>query len=371
MKIYYFGFYTRKLNPNNFETHPGCNTKMGYIIDAIKKSDIKLEVICLGESFKKRTSKKIKIDNLEVNNFVSTVSNRFLSKINLWGQILYYLLFKIKKEDTVIFYHSLYILPFFKIARAIKGFKLIIEVEESYYAAWGKGKTLINIELMLLKGADGYIYVNDILPYLIEKNTPYVTCYGNYKVITDIFISENRNNVLKKIVYAGLILEDENSDVYLAVNAMLFLDNCYQLYILGYGTDKSIDKLNKYIHDKGLSQKVYYEGFLTGNEYNAYLSDCDIALNPRTLLNELSNYTFPSKVLSYLCAGLLVVSTPIDCIERSSVAKLVSFSRDSTPFEFANAIKSLDSSINPTDSIKNLHRHFVRQVKVLLKNDSY
>ena len=367
MKVFYFGFYTKNINPNNFVTYPGCNTKMGYVISAIKESNIKLKVICLGESFERRVKKHVSIDRLEDNTFVSTVSNRFLSKINLWFQVLYYLLFKTKKEDTVIFYHSLYILPFFKIARAIKGFTLIIEVEESYYAAWGKSKFLINTEIRLLKGADGYIYVNDILPDLIEKNPPHIVCYGNYSIDKDISVFKNKSSFLKKLVYAGLISEDKASDVYLAVDAMSFLDDNYQLHILGYGTDRSIDNLNEYINDKGMSQRVYYKGFLTGDDYTFYLSNCDIALNPRVLLNELSSYTFPSKVLSYLCTGLLVVSTPIDCIKHSSVANLVSFSKDSTASEFANAIKNIDHSVNPTDSIKKLHRDFVRDIGVLLK----
>ncbi|MBA2058331.1 glycosyltransferase [Psychrobacter cryohalolentis] len=367
MKVFYFGFYTKNINPNDFVTFPGCNTKMSYIIDAIKENDIPIDVICLGESFKKATKKYMKIDDLEVNTFVSTVSNRVLSKINLWGQVSYYLLFKIKKEDTVIFYHSLYMLPVFKIAKAIKGFRLIIEVEESYYAAWGKSKLLINIELMLLRGAYGYIYVNDILPNLIEKNHPYVICYGGYNVSKKNFLSRNEKNSLKNLVYAGLISEEKGSDIYLAINAMSFLDNGYKLHVLGYGTDRAIDNLNAYISSESLSQKVHYEGFLTGDDYTAYLSNCDIALNPRMLLNELSNYTFPSKVLSYLCTGLLVVSTPIDCIKYSSVANLVSFSKDSTPSEFANAIKNIDYSVSPTDSVKKLHRDFVREIGVLLK----
>lgn len=87
-----------------------------------------------------------------------------------------------KKNDTVILYHSYYLLFLFKSIKAFKRFNLIIEVEESYKAAWGKSDSEINNEIKNLKGADAYIYVNDLLPNFIENTKPYVVCYGDYQV---------------------------------------------------------------------------------------------------------------------------------------------------------------------------------------------
>lgn len=87
-----------------------------------------------------------------------------------------------------------------------------------------------------------------------------MVCYGDYhiKSILPIKISGEE----KKIVYAGLISEKDDSDIYLAVNAMKYLDNSYSLSILGYGSDCALKKkLKQYIVENNLSNNVVYEGF--------------------------------------------------------------------------------------------------------------
>lgn len=195
--IYYFGFYSKNGNPNNFFEFPGCNNKMSYIIRCVKKNNISLNVICLGESKNgvSHSKKNLTIDSLEDNFFVGTTKYRFFSKLYLYFQIINILLFRVKRNDTVIFYHSYYLLFLFKSIKAFRKFNLIIEVEESYKAAWGKSDSEIHNEIKNLKGADGYIYVNDLLPNAIENTKPYVVCYGAYQVkdtITTTISSEKK-----------------------------------------------------------------------------------------------------------------------------------------------------------------------------------
>ena len=368
MEIYYFGYCTKNGNPNDFLEFPGCNNKMSYIINSIKSSNISLKVICLGESKDNIThsSKKLRIDSLEENFFVGTTKYKIFSKLYLFFQIINILLFRVKKTDTVIFYHSYYLLFLFKIIKAFKNFNLIIEVEESYKAAWGKSESEIHNEIKNLKGADAYIYVNDLLPNIIENTKPYVVCYGTYEV-KDV-LSLQKSYEKKRIVYAGLITENDDSDIYLAVNSMKYLDSSYSLSILGYGTDMALKKLEKYIIDNNLNENVAYEGFLKGDEYINFLKKCDFAVNPRVLSNSHSDYTFPSKVLAYLSVGLPVVSTPIRCIKESKVSDLVSFSESTNAVSFSNAIKSLSLDSNPISKIVSLDKAFINDLRRLLEN---
>lgn len=368
MKLFYFGYYTGNSNPNGFLEFPGCSNKMSYIINCMKINNIAIDVICLGESKENIThkSQSIKIDSLENNFFVGTTSFKLFSKIYLYLQIISILIFKVKKTDTVIFYHSYYLLFLFKFIKIFKKYNLIIEVEESYKAAWGKSDSEINNEIKNLKGADAYIYVNDLLPNFIENTKPYVVCYGNYEV-KDSLSTKKRNNK-KRIVYAGLISEEDASDIYLALNAMKYLDDSYSLSILGYGSDYALNKLKQYIVEKDLSNNVVYEGFLKGDDYINFLNNCDFAINPRFLSDNLSDYTFPSKVLAYLSVGLPVVSTPIRCIEESKVSDLISFSESADPLSFSNAIKKLNLNTNPVFTIESLDKEFIVDLKRLLEN---
>lgn len=374
MSIYYFGYYTGKSNPNDFIEFPGCNIKMSYIIDSIKRNEIPLRVVCLGESSKSNNSKLIEIDNFETNIFLATTSFKSISRLYLTLQVLYQLLIKINRKDTVIYYHSLYLLPFFKMAKIIKGFKLILEVEESYMAAWNKRDFWINIELFLLKGADAYIFVNDLFPKILRCNQPYAVCYGNYSSFqkkpnqTDNSEIEFNQHKATNLVYAGLISDCENSDVYLALETVKKLPSNYKLRVLGYGSESAILKLNNYIEKNKLSNKVFYHGFLKGESFNSFLRECDIALNPRVLEDKLSNYTFPSKVLTYLSNGLSVVSTPIKCIQSSKIKEAVFFSKDNTSESLAFKITGTPSKKDHSSLIKELNLDFVKKIKLLLKD---
>lgn len=368
MGIYYFGYYTRNGNPNNFLEFPGCSNKMSYIVNCLKINNLCVNVICLGESKDGRNhkSKKNEVDSLENNFFVGTIKYKILSRLYLYFQIINILLFKVKKTDTVIFYHSYYLLFLFKILKKIKNFNLIIEVEESYKAAWGKTDFEIDKEIKNLKGADAYIYVNDLLPNIIENTKPYVVCYGAYEVKDTLTLQKSCEK--KRIVYAGLITEKDDSDIYLAVNAMKYLDSSYSLSILGYGSNNALKKIKQYIVENNLSTNIVYEGFLKGDDYINFLKKCDFAINPRVLSDRLSDYTFPSKVLAYLSVGLPVVSTPIRCIKESKVSGLVSFSESTDALSFSNAIKSLNLNSNPISTIVSLDKAFIIDLRGLLKN---
>src|SRR5690606_27368897 len=117
-----------------------------------------------------------------------------------------------------------------------------------------------------------------------------------------------------------------------------------------------------------LSSKVIYEGFLKGGDYINFLNNCDFAINPRVLSDNLSDYTFPSKVLAYLSVGLPVVSTPIRCIEESKVSDLISFSEGTDPLSFSNAIKKINLNTNPVFKIESLDKAFIIDLKRLLEN---
>lgn len=378
--VHYVAFYADKENKNKYSIYPAAITKINYIKSVLKRSGFKIEVFALGLNINKRFSffkKRSKvIDSNESITFVSTITGptifmKFVSKIWLLFQLLWHLIMVVKKEDTVIFYHSYSFMFIVRISRLFNRFRLIYEVEEIYQAAWGNSDKMIKKEILYIsKIADGYIFVNDIMPFKFKLvNKPFVVCYGSYEI---------SNNKIKKIksaeeginlIYAGVI-EDEGSDVYLALNSIRYLQENYRLHILGYGEEYHLKKLVKRISEMNLAlkkERVFYHGFLSGQEYLDFLSRCDIGLSTRVLDDKFSDFTFPSKVLVYLTNHLFTVSSNITCIRESKVSELIYFYDEATPASVAKTIQEI--SLNkpfPVNKIAKLDESFRMNLVELL-----
>ncbi|WP_188049989.1 hypothetical protein [Flavobacterium sp. GP15] len=382
--IYYVGFYSKADNPNKFRIFPATNTKMDYIVSAVKEAGFKISIFALGEaqttkwSFFKR--KLIKIDEHEKITYVSTFGafvsiNKFLSRLWLLLQLFFFLSFEVKKSSTVIYYHSFATLGVVRLSKFFNNYRLVYEVEEIFQAAWQGTDKKIKNEINSLKNADAYIFVNDLFASkcgFTEK--PSVVCYGDYRIINTNKPIYKSNEVIN-IVYAGVI-GTSDSDVYLAINTMNFLPNNYVLHLLGYGT--AVDIVEMELTIKGMNDffgfvKILFHGRLSGNEYTNFLRNCQIGLSTRVLQNKYSDYTFPSKVLVYLCNNLVTVSSPISCITQSKIASNIFFYELSTPESVCKKILSLKSSDyakTNNDSIRRLNDNFIKDLKIILNADS-
>lgn len=364
-EIFYVGYNTQYGNPNEVLEFPSCNSKMQYIIEKLEELEFNISIFSLGQSVSWHTQKTIKYSFKKKVTYVGTVPNKgilkALSKVFLVYQILLLVLLKVPRNGKIIVYHSTYLPFLFSLIKKIKKIEVIYEVEEIYAAAWRKDETCIKRELDSLKFADKYILVNDILPIKMNISKPYIVCYGSYKCISKNSIDQKKNNV--EIVYAGVI-GNEMSDVYIAVDAMQYLPSNYVLKIVGYGSDYDLEKFKLYIKN---FKNVIYDGLLKGEKYSEYLLSCDIGLCPRRLDNNLSDYTFPSKVLVYLGHSLHTITTKIDCIVNSEVKDIVSFVDELNAYNLAEAILHIDLlKNNSQDKLIELDENFRMNLKDLL-----
>jgi hypothetical protein len=376
--VYYVGFYSKLDNPNNFHVFPAINTKMDYIKSAIKKADFKITLFALGEAqtkkrhiFKRRTEI---VDNQEKIIYVNTFGRpsafyRIISRFWLLFQLFYFLSFEVKKGSTVIYYHSFATIMTVKLSRFFNKYKLIFEVEEIFQAAWKGSIKKIENEVKYLKNADAYILVNDLIASKCGFDTnPFAVCYGDYRSMGNLNNKKSYINDSINIVYAGVI-GDKNSDVYLSIETMNFLPNNYLLHILGYGIESDtvqmkikISEMNKYFK----YDKIIYHGSLFGEEYTNFLSTCQIGLSTRVLEDKYSDFTFPSKVLVYLCNNLITISSPISCIMKSKISDSIFFYEQSTPQSVSEKILSINpNEFNKSnnDLLGKLDDSFVNQLK--------
>jgi penicillin-binding protein-related factor A (putative recombinase) len=95
---------------------------------------------------------------------------------------------------------------------------------------------------------------------------------------------------------------------------------------------------------------------------------CHIGLNPQNE-GEYMNTAFPSKILSYLSHGLVVVSTRVRSIQESKISKLINFTEDDNPKSIANTIKAINIDKQPDNVhlIKKLDMDFTKALGDLLK----
>jgi hypothetical protein len=381
--IYYLGFYSGMGNPNSFLVFPASNNKMNYIISVIERLDYNLTVYSLGVTFINKLQ-LIKENKIKSNNgtdyiFSSTIGSKNIlgnvfSKIWLYFSAIFFIISNINKDDVVIVYHSIYLSKVVKLCNLFIRFKLIYEIEEIYNAARQNNISKINKEISSIRGADGYILVNDLLHHKLNLHPkPYAVCYGNYeRKYERKFATEN----LKiNIVYAGFI-GNNNSDVWLALQTIDILPEDYFLSVLGYGSTNDINELKikiANINKKFKVDKVKYCGYLSGEEYENFLAKCDIGLSTRVLIDCYSDYTFPSKILVYLANSLIPVSPRLSCISESRIADRIVFYSDSNPQSVVDAILNIDFSdicSSNIDLISKLDTEFLDDLKHMLSNDT-
>ncbi len=342
--IHYIGFYTKEGNPNHYIEYPSCNGKMSYIISCLTKMGLNVHILSLGESQNQSRRPLSKQKGTLNIHYVGTIASNIwllgkaLSRMYLLIQVLFYLLFTVKRYDPVIIYHSLATLTIVRVAKRLRiHLDIIYEIEEIYAAAYRKSQSRINKEKKAVLFTNKYIVVNDILCNEILKCNPNAlttVCYGTYKTYKGLNNRKATSNDKINLVYAGVI-GDSDSDVYLAIEAMKYLPIDFYLKIVGYGSESSLALLQERLAGKS---NILFDGLKKGPEYDQYLSACDIGMCPRKLSNELSTYTFPSKVLVYLAHGLTPVCSRIDCVLNSSIANRIVFIDELSPKGVAKAV---------------------------------
>jgi hypothetical protein len=376
MTIHYIAEYKPDDNVRDLSGSPAGVEKMNYIMKTVRNCGYLIAVFSTSRTMAKHQFYWIQKSNMGENGCIIlrstfSASNRvFWILDRIWAQlqILCYGLFCVSKKDVMLIYHERYYLPVIKLLKWIKQITIIYEIEEIYTIASECDSRDIAQEIKGLSYADGYLFSNDILAQklgLVQK--PFVVSYGSYQSKEPrTFLSTDG---LIHVVYAGTL----NAIKAGAVNsiwAAQFLDQQYHLHILGFGNNKEIQTIHEEIRKVAgkTSCKVTYDGCLSGTEYISFLQTCQIGLNAQNPKAALNEYSFPSKILTYMANGLLVIATKITVLEKSSICSQIVFAKNDSPESLADAIKS----VKGLDGIKNqqilerLDWDFIREFKILM-----
>ncbi len=289
--------------------------------------------------------------------------------MRLWdtGALFFYLLFQVKRHEEVIVYHSLGLLHSVGWAKKIKGFKLVLEVEEIYNDVIMKSERARRKELRFISLADKYIFPTELLNSMCNtENKPYTIIHGTYK--NEAERGENCNDGKIHVVYAGTF--DPRKGVFAAVAAAEYLPESYHVHVIGFGNAKETENIKKTVYKTNERAKatITYDGRLTGEGYVRFLQKCQIGLSTQNPDADFNATSFPSKILSYMANGLRVVSVRIPAIESSAIGKDMYYYEEQSPKEIAKAVLAIDlkDGYDSRKKISSLHKRFIQELSKLI-----
>ena len=368
MKIFYVGFYDFQDAEIVREYYVAAVNKMTYITKVIQEINPDTEIVSISlpegnRFFYPHTNivkQGIKVHFLP---FCRLFSHHSLK--DRWRSVMFFLhgLLHFTSNDVVISYHSpSYVTEALVYLRKIKKFKLILEVEEIYADLITRfASVLLKRETYAFENCDGYIFSTELLEKKInKKNLPSVVIYGTYQKDIQARITEDN---LVHVVFAGTF--DPRKGCIAAAEAAAYLPDNYIIHICGFGSEEEknlIKSVVEKLKDKGYN--INYEGLLKGQDYLDMLHKCQIGLSPQDPNSKFNNTSFPSKILSYMSAGLAVVSINIPSIEGSKVGKYICFYDSQIPEEIAKSIMRCDISQGERnkDVIASLDADFQREM---------
>lgn len=374
-KIYYMGFYDTDHERPQRDFSPAARNKMTYIVDKLVSLGYDVDIISASIAVsKERQGKNIMqiSPSVRLLKFFSPGNKnkvmRYVAQKLVCIQLLFWAMFRLKKNDTVIIYHSLLYMELVKFLKKIKKFSFILEVEEIYSDVTGK-KNQREKEIRIFQYADAYLFPSENLNTVVNVNgKPFAIIYGAYN-LSDISADKFCDGKAH-IVYAGT-LDSRKGGAQAAVKASLYLDGGFHIHIIGFGDDKEVAGVQQLV-DQSQKQTeclVTYDGCLYGDDYNIFMAKCEIGLSTQDPNGEFNDSSFPSKILSYMSSGLKVVSAKVSVVQNSLLDKDMFYYEEQTPEEIADAIMTAVSSgmSNGCSRIRELDESFEKDLKGLLK----
>lgn len=377
--INYVGYYDTPDNSDEARSYtPSATTKMDYICSVLNDAGWRVQIVSMSPTSARRAvpGKVTQLNDVtSLKLFPSlpwgNVLLRALRFISARVMLFSFLIRSCGRGEQVIVYHTTPMQTVVWAARRLKGFRLILEVEEIFQDVRPLGLWSRFFEFAVFRAADSYILSTESLsPRVNSQNKPFVAVHGTYR------IEPTRGNAFKDgrihVIYAGT-LATQKKGAAAAVEAARHLDSRYRVHIIGFGSAEEVEALQRRIFDVNARTTcvVSYDGVLQGEEYITFLQKCDIGVALQDVDSSFNASSFPSKILSYLSNGLVVVSTRIPTVEHSGVGSAITFCDSNHPDEVARAIQSVDLAAHPCGHkvLADLDQRFRRELPKVLAFD--
>ncbi len=141
---------------------------------------------------------------------------------------------------------------------------------------------------------------------------------------------KDENHRSKKVIFSGTL--NKLAGIELMIGAMQYLEgHDIELHIYGNGP------LKKLVEGATVNKNIIYHGCITNEEMLCLQQQADLLVCPRCADEYTTRYTFPSKILEYICAGVPVLANRLMGIPEE-YEKYINYSKSEDAKDWASAI---------------------------------
>jgi glycosyltransferase involved in cell wall biosynthesis len=209
--------------------------------------------------------------------------------------------------DIVLFHNMIY--PYYGLAARLKKVHAVpILIFSDYTQPWQEKKLHQKIFARLAKREffqfDKVISFADFNGKLFHRKVRPLILRGGISYASFNQIQPPRRGRKIRILYAGTLSKAAGIDVFLeAVHLMIDVIEA-EYYISGRGP------LENMVKDAAERiPEIHYMGFIREENYYSFLENMNVFVNPRNMRMDENQNNFPSKILDYLAAGRVIVSS--------------------------------------------------------------
>ena len=281
--IYYAVYYS--LKDSGRSANFAGEDKVDYICDVINRCGEDVTLISSAKTLLPKFAPKETFELTPHKKLVYFSSfpskNNLLHAIDvLWGyiQLIVYVLKNVKKNDTVLVYHSLGYRNLWKWLKRIKNFHYVLEVEEIFQSIKASKSSFKKKEMTVFRYPDAFVCSNVFLNDASNKEgKPFAIVNGVYKMAPVRYTKDSTPT--KKIVYAGSFEKQKGVDF--VIESARHLPIGYELHIIGFGSSEDVARVKRNVEIVQNKSKanVSYDGLYKGEDYVRFLqlSTCGIA----------------------------------------------------------------------------------------------
>lgn len=156
----------------------------------------------------------------------------------------------------------------------------------------------------LLRFLDGIVLFHTYALHLLKLKIPYlITRIGFDKDLLDNIKIVKRHNTRFKICFAGTLVYYNGIEFLLSLTDVLD-PNIFEFHIYGYGSfEDKVQEKSRIMHN------VFFHGRINNMELLNILPQMDLLLNIRLIDDDIKYFTFPSKLIEYICAKVPVLTS--------------------------------------------------------------
>lgn len=181
---------------------------------------------------------------------------------------------------------------------------------------------------------DGYVYLTEAMCEVVAPLKPCIVMEGIADVsdVAEPVVSEK--SLPRAVMYAGMLHEKYGVINLLDAFEMMNAENA-ELWLFGEGT--AVPEIMK---RSAINKKIRYFGSVTHDEIISFERKATLLVNPRSVDDEFTKYSFPSKTIEYMLSGTPVLTTKLQGIPEEYFEYVFSVSGN-TPDVLARKIENI------------------------------